>query len=74
MIRIFKNKTSKKAGFTLLEMVLVIAIMMIMSVYGILSIQYQREVESTHDHLRNNRQSRGTSKSRTYHTDGFSIS
>ena len=33
MIRICKNKTSKKAAFTLLEMVLVIAIMMIMSVY-----------------------------------------
>lgn len=33
MIRICKNKTSKKAGFTLLEMVLVIAIMMIMSFY-----------------------------------------
>ena len=33
MIRMCKNKTSKKAGFTLLEMVLVIAIMMIMSFY-----------------------------------------
>ena len=33
MIRICKNKTSKKAGFTLLEMVLVIAIMMILSFY-----------------------------------------
>lgn len=33
MIRICKNKTSMKAGFTLLEMVLVIAIMMIMSFY-----------------------------------------
>ncbi|MBO4650364.1 MAG: prepilin-type N-terminal cleavage/methylation domain-containing protein [Clostridiales bacterium] len=33
MIRICKNKASKKAGFTLLEMVLVIAIMMMMSFY-----------------------------------------
>jgi type II secretory pathway pseudopilin PulG len=33
MIRLYKNKKNRKAGFTLLEMVLVIAIMMMMSFY-----------------------------------------
>ena len=33
MIRMYKNRKNRKAGFTLLEMVLVIAIMMMMSFY-----------------------------------------
>lgn len=47
MIRICKNKTSKKAGFTLLEMVLVIAIMTIM--YGYLYATFKTVA---HSHLK----------------------